>query len=118
MPFRAPFGTDVYVRNRLRIADSIPVLAGTDSFLGTADLRLRDRFPESGISEFVRSEIHESMISERCSTTAPDYGSYDNFDFSTMIFQGLRVLRNFNDREINRDISSNAPSNLDRPSVS
>lgn len=37
MPFRAPFGTDMYVRNRLRITDSISVLAGTDSFLGTAN---------------------------------------------------------------------------------
>lgn len=62
MPFRAPFGTDVYVRNRLRIADSIPLLAGTDSFLGTADLHRRS-IPESGISKFVGSEIHESMIS-------------------------------------------------------
>jgi len=64
MPFRAPFGTDVYVRNRLRIADSIPLLAGTDSFLGTADLRRRS-IPESGISEFVGPKIHESMISGR-----------------------------------------------------
>lgn len=44
MPFRAPFGTDVYVRNRLRITDSISVLAGTDRFLGTDALR---SIPES-----------------------------------------------------------------------
>jgi len=70
MPFRAPFGTDVYVRNRLRIADSISVLAGTDSFLGTADLRLKDRFRSLEISsKFLDSEIDESMISGRCPIT-------------------------------------------------
>ena len=72
MPFRAPFGTDVYVRNRLRIADSISVLAGTDSFLGTADLRLRDRFRSLEISsKFPDSETDEiSMMSGRCSAIA------------------------------------------------
>jgi len=38
MSFRAPFRTDVYVGNRLRIADSIPPLAGTDRSSAMAGL--------------------------------------------------------------------------------
>lgn len=62
MPFRAPFGTNVYVRNRLGIADSIPLLAGTDSFLDTTDLHLRS-IPESAIYEFIGSRdpwVHDT----------------------------------------------------------
>lgn len=62
MPFRAPFGTDVYVRNRLRIADSIPPLAGTDSFLGTADLEIDPVVWYLQVRTFQNTRIYDIRI--------------------------------------------------------